>query len=80
MLSQSQVLEDWTEYILIHTIHKTMSNTTGTYDWSANLFKKKYTYITKNWCHYKNADINIFLLISFVKVFFATVPSLKAKS
>ena len=32
MLSQSQVLEDLTEYILIHTIHKTMSNTTGTYD------------------------------------------------
>ena len=40
MLPQSNVLEDWTEYILIHTIHKTMSNTTGTYDWSANLLKK----------------------------------------
>ena len=39
MLSQSQVLEDWTEYILIHTIHKTMSNTTDTYDWSGNLKK-----------------------------------------
>ena len=36
MLSQSQVLEDLTEYILIHTIHKTMSNTTGTSDWSAH--------------------------------------------
>ena len=39
MLSQSQVLEDWTEYILIHTIDKTMSSTTSTYDWSVNCLK-----------------------------------------
>ena len=56
MLSQSQVLEDWTEFILKHTIDKTMSNTTGTYDWSAN-FRENIIPIL-----YKNDDVIIRML------------------